>query len=391
MSDLALTNIGTLVTGDIDRPLADADTIVVRDGKIHSIGSSVDGDIERVIDVAGATVMPGLIDSHVHPVIGDFTPRQRTLDFLESYLHGGVTTMISAGEPHTPGRPTDPAGVKALAILAARSFAKFRPGGAKVIGGAVLLEEGLIEADFAEMAAAGVRIVGEIGISGVKDPEQAEPMVRWAQSHGMKVVMHTGGASIPGSGVIGADYVLAVRPDVAAHVNGGPTALRSSEVERILDESEAMIEVVHNGNSRAVGDVVRLAAERDALGRVIVGTDSPAGTGVVPLGILRTMGWMSALGGMAPELAVACATGNTAKLHGLDRGVIAEGKEADLIIADAPLGSEAGDALGALAIADTPAVFAAVVDGEVRFVKSRNTPPPVRNIQVPWVQAGGSH
>ena len=121
MSDLALTNIGTLVTGDIDRPLADADTIVVRDGKIHSIGSSVDGDIERVIDVAGATVMPGLIDSHVHPVIGDFTPRQRTLDFLESYLHGGVTTMISAGEPHTPGRPTDPAGVKALAILAARS------------------------------------------------------------------------------------------------------------------------------------------------------------------------------------------------------------------------------------------------------------------------------
>src|SRR5690606_37065594 len=268
MSDLALTNIGTLVTGDIDRPLADADTIVVRDGKNHSIGSSVDGDIERVIDVAGATVMPGLIDSHVHPVIGDFTPRQRTLDFLESYLHGGVTTMISAGEPHTPGRPTDPAGVKALAILAARSFAKFRPGGAKVIGGAVLLEEGLIEADFAEMAAAGVRIVGEIGISGVKDPEQAEPMVRWAQSHGMKVVMHTGGASIPGSGVIGADYVLAVRPDVAAHVNGGPTALRSSEVERILDESEAMIEVVHNGNARAVGDVVRLAAERDALGRV---------------------------------------------------------------------------------------------------------------------------
>ncbi|HEX2368149.1 MAG TPA: amidohydrolase family protein [Acidimicrobiia bacterium] len=392
MADLAIVNAATVVSGDVNDPIADADSILVRDGLIAEVGRGLDpGDIDKVIDCGGATVMPGLIDSHIHPVLGDFSPRQRVLDFLESYAHGGVTTMISAGEPHTPGRPTDRAGVKALAILAARSFQSVRPGGAKVVAGAVLLEPGLTEDDFAEMADAGVRLVGEIGISGVKDPAEAEPMVRWAQAHGMKVVVHTGGASIPGSGVIGADFVLAVRPDVAGHVNGGPTAPPLSDVARIIDESDAAIEVVHNGNVKACGEVVALAAQRGALDRVLVGTDSPAGTGVVPLGILRTVSWTAAFGGVPPEVAVSFATGNTARVHGLNRGLIASGSEADLIIADAPLGSQAGDALGSLAIGDTPAVYASVIDGVVRFVKSRNTPPPVRTISIPWMATGGGH
>jgi enamidase len=392
MADLAIVNAATVVSGDVNAPIADADTVLVRDGLVSEVGRGLDpGDIEKVIDGGGATVMPGLIDSHIHPVLGDYSPRQRVLDFLESYAHGGVTTMISAGEPHTPGRPTDRAGVKALAILAARSFQSLRPGGAKIIAGAVLLEPGLTEADFAEMAAAGVRLVGEIGISGVKDPAQAEPMVRWAQAHGMKVVVHTGGASIPGSGVIGADFVLVVRPDVAAHVNGGPTAPPLSDVERIIDESDAAIEVVHNGNVKACGEVVALAAQRGALSRVLVGTDSPSGTGVVPLGVLRTISWATTFGGVPPEVAVAFATGNTARVHGLNRGQIAAGMEADLIIADAPVGSQADDALGALAIGDTPAVYASVTDGVVRFVRSRNTPPPVRSISIPWIAPGGGH
>ncbi len=172
--------------------------------------------------------------------------------------------MISAGEPHTPGRPTDPAGVKALTILAHKSFAKLRPSGVKVHAGAVMLEEGLTEQDFDEMAAAGVRLVAEIGISGVKDPEVAATMTGWAQARGMKVMVHTGGASIPGSGVIGADFVVKVQPDVAGHTNGGPTALPLSDVGRILEETSARIELVHNGNVRAAADVARLVADAEA-------------------------------------------------------------------------------------------------------------------------------
>ena len=43
-----------------------------------------------VIDAGGMTAIPGLIDSHVHITFGDYTPRQRTVGYLESYLHGGI-------------------------------------------------------------------------------------------------------------------------------------------------------------------------------------------------------------------------------------------------------------------------------------------------------------
>ncbi|MEE9228069.1 MAG: amidohydrolase family protein [Acidimicrobiia bacterium] len=386
MSDLVVRNIGTIVSGDIDSPIAEGDTIVVRDGMISFVGSAAQADtagITTEIGAAGATVIPGLCDNHVHPVVGDYTPRQRQADFIESSLHGGVTTMISAGEPHTPGRPRDPAGVKALTILAHKSFNNLRPAGVKVHAGAVMLEPGLSEADFIEMAQAGVRLVAEIGISGVKDPKEAAQMAGWAQANGMKVMVHTGGASIPGSGVIGADFVVEVQPDVAGHTNGGPTALPLADVVTILEQTNARIEIVHNGNVKAAGEVVRLAADRNELQRVVIGTDSPAGSGVQPLGILRVMSWAASLGEIAPASAVAMATGNVARLHELNVGVLAVGREADFNLVDAPLGSQADDALGALAIGDTLAVAGAVIDGQIRFTKSRNTPPAVRPIVFP--------
>jgi enamidase len=243
-----------------------------------------------------------------------------------------------------------------------------------------MLEPGLTEADFVEMAAEGVHLVAEIGISGVKDPDEAATMARWAQANGMKVMVHTGGASIPGSGVIDANFVIAVQPDVAGHTNGGPTALPLGDVAKILDETEARIEIVHNGNVPAAGAVVALAAERDELHRVVIGTDSPAGSGVQPLGVLRVMSWAASLGGADPAVAVAMATGNVATLHDLDVGVLAPGRAADLSVVDAPLGSQADDALQALAIGDTLAVAGTIIDGQVRFTKSRNSPPPVRPV-----------
>jgi enamidase len=392
MTNLRITNIDTIVSGDIDRPLAEGDTVVVHDGLISFVGDAAaappTGD-ETVIDAGGTTLVPGLIDNHVHPVIGDFSPRQRVLDFIESCLHGGVTTMISAGEPHLPGRPRDRAGTKALAILAAKSFANARPGGVKVIGGAVILERGLTEADFDEMAEAGVQLVGEIGLSAVCTPEEAGPMARWAQARGMRVAMHTGGVSIPGSNAIRAELVCAIRPDVASHVNGGPTRLPLADVERILDETDAYVEIVQCGNTLAAQETARLVRAKGAERRLILGTDMPSGTGVIPLGMLRTIAWVSSLGGIEPARAVALATGNTARLHRLNRGVIAPGREADLVILDAPIGSAAGDALETLASGDTPAVRAVIVDGEVKVGTSRNTPPGQRTVVVPGAAPGG--
>ena len=202
-----ITGIGELVSGDIEAPLVDGDSISIIDGRIKAVGRGLGDDADVVIDAKGSTVMPGLIDSHAHPVVGDFTPRQRTLDFIESSLHGGVTTMVSAGEPHLPGRPKDVVGLKALAIAIARAYATFRPAGVKVRAGAPILEQGLVEVDFAEMAAGGVKLIGEIGLGSVKTGADAAPMVAWGRAHGMVSTFHTGGPSIPGSNAIGTALV----------------------------------------------------------------------------------------------------------------------------------------------------------------------------------------
>lgn len=376
-----IANVGTVVTGDVAAPIADADSILIEDGRIAAVGRGLAGDGAQVIDAKGTTAFPGLIDSHAHPVFGDFTPRQQTIGFIESGLHGGVTTVISAGEVHLPGRPKDIVGLKALAIVAAKAYGNFRPAGVKVRAGAPILELGLEEHDFAEMAAGGVTLVGEIGLGSVKTGAQAAPMVAWAKQHGMVVTFHTGGPSIAGSNPIAADAVLEARPHIVGHVNGGTTPMSDTDIDRVIDTDMA-IEIVHCGNGRAAIVAVRRAAELDALGRVIIGNDAPSGTGVIPLGILRVMAHLASLGGVAPEIAVAMATGNTARVHGLDVGVLAPGRAADIVLVDAPVGSQASSALDALRLGDLPGVSMVLIDGAVMIGRSRNTPPAARAAEV---------
>ena len=383
-----IRNLGQVVSGDIAAPLVDADEILIEGDRISGVGRGLAGapggpgaDVDRVIDAHGSTAIPGLIDSHVHPVFGDFTPRQRTIDFIESGLHGGITTAISAGEVHLPGRPRDIVGLKALAIVAAKSYANLRPAGVKVHAGAPILELGLEEHDFAEMAAAGVTLVGEIGLGSVRTGAQAAPMVAWARLHGMTVTFHTGGPSIAGSSAIGADEVLEARPHVVGHINGGTTALSDADIERLV-ATDMAIEIVHCGNGRAALHALRTAASVAGLERVIIGNDAPSGTGVIPLGILRVIAHLASLGGVAPEVAIAMATGNTARVHGLDVGVIGPGRAADLCLIDAPVGSAASTALGAFGIGDLPGISMVLIDGEVRVGRSRNTAPAARAAEI---------
>ena len=380
-----ITGIGQIASGDIEAPLIDGDSILIVDGRIDAVGHGVAGndDVDTVIDARGTTVMPGLIDSHAHPTIGDFTPRQRTIDFIESELHGGVTTVISAGEPHVPGRPKDVIGLKALAIAVAKAYAGFRPGGVKVRAGAPILEQGLVEADFAEMAAGGVTLIGEIGLGSVKTGADAAPMVVWARAHGMVSTFHTGGPSIPGSNAIGADAVLEAKPDIAGHINGGTTSLSEADIDALVGGDPAIaLELVHCGNGRTALYALARARDAGALGRIILGNDAPSGTGVVPLGILRLMAHLASLGDVAPETVVAFATGNTARVHRLDTGTIAVGNAADLVICDAPVGSVGSTALEALANGDLPGVSMALIDGVPVIGRSRNTPPAGRMAEV---------
>ena len=375
---LIIRNIGLLLSGDLKNPILNADTIMAVDGKISAIGRQKDIDTSGatiVIDANGTAAAPGLIDSHVHPVAGDWTPRQNQMGWIDSCLHGGVTTMISAGEVHMPGRPRDPVGVKAMAIFAERAFRNFQPSGVKVHAGAPVIEPGLEEADFAEMAGAGVRYLGEVGLGQVKDGPTARKMVHWARKYGINSTIHTGGPSIPGSGLIDADVVLEADTDIIGHINGGHTALPDSQIRCLCERCHRGLEIVHNGNERAALYTLRTAKEMGQLDRVILGTDAPAGSGAQPLGIIRMISMLAALGEINAETAVCFATGNTARLRNLDCGLIETGKAADFVFMDKAQHSSGRDLLHSIALGDLPGIGMTVIDGIVRSGRSRNTPP----------------
>jgi enamidase len=378
---LVVRNIGLLLSGDLQKPLLEADTVVCVDGRISAIGKEKEVDVEgatQIIDANGSALAPGLIDSHVHPVAGDWTPRQNQLGWIDSCLHGGVTSMISAGEVHTPGRPKDIVGLKAMAITAQRSFAVLRPSGVKVLAGAPVIEQGMVEEDFKSLAESGVKLLGEVGLGSVKDGPTAKQMVAWARKHGMQSTIHTGGPSIPGSSLIDKDIVLAADADVIGHINGGHTALPDAQIRTLCEESSRALEIVHNGNERAALFTLRIANERRDLSRVILGTDSPAGSGVQPLGILRVIAALSSLGEIATATVFCFATGNTARMRNLDCGLIAIGRAADFILLDAPQHSAGKNLLESVRLGDLPGIGMVIIDGVVRTERSRNTPPATR-------------
>ncbi len=378
---LVITNIAQILSGKLEEPLIDGNCVVCEDGIITAIGYEKDLDTSQATTTVNANdswLCPGLIDSHVHPVIGDYTPRQQQLGWIDSCLHGGVTTMISAGEVHAPGRPKDIVGLKAMAIASQRWYENFRPSGVKMLAGAPVLEEGMEEQDFKDLADAGVKLLGEVGLGSVKAGETAAQMVKWARKYGIQSTIHTGGPSIPGSGLIDKDVVLEADADIIGHINGGHTALPDDQITCLCESCNRGIEIVHNGNERAGLLAMRTAFEIKQAERVILGTDSPAGSGVQPLGILRMIAMLSSLGNIPPEIAFCFATGNTARMRELNSGIIEVGKAADLIVLDQAQHSPGKDMLESIHQGNLPGIGMTIIDGVVRSHRSRNTPPATR-------------
>lgn len=383
MPSLAVTGIGQVLTGDLGQPLRrDVEVILCADGKITYLGplAGAPPELARAhqrIDAQGSTVAAGLIDSHCHVVLGDYTPRQKTVDFLASYVHGGITSVISPGEIHAPGRGHTARGAKALAITARTCFEGYRPGGMTVHAGAVVLEPTLAEPDFAELRDAGV-FLAKFGFGGYDKPADGVEQVKLAQAHGIIVTCHSGGASIPGSKPITTDDLLLLQPDVCGHINGGPTSLDPDGIRRIVGETSMVLQLVQAGNLRSSLEIISMAIKNDALSRVVLGSDTPTGTGVMPLGVIKTVAELSSLSDLQAETVWALATGNSAAAWGLNSGRLTQGSDADLIVMDAPWGGLADDAVGALNRGDIPGISAVVTCGQVRALLSRNTPRPAR-------------
>ncbi len=382
MPSILIYNIGAVVTGDLDQPLADADAIFVEEGLIQEVGTTRT-DADTVIDACGLMLTPGLVDGHTHPVFGDFSPTQNSVGWMHAYLHGGTTTLISAGELHLPGLPLDtpdPKLYRYLAVLARRCTAVFRPGGSRLVAGTMLLTPGMDPGDFDELAVEGCRVVKFIFFPYEERLHEAISYVRWAKERGLTVKIHSGGVSRSGlSRPAGAAVVKALQPDIVAHATGGPIPMPFDELQEIVEQTDAYLEIAYAGNPRWTVDLLRLIQERDALQRVTVGTDTPSGTGTTPRGMLRIVALIASLGGVPPAHALCLATANTARAHGIEVGIVRPGSPADLLLMGRITGSAGANALEALATGNLPGLSTVIVDGEIVVrERSQQTPPPER-------------
>jgi enamidase len=383
MASILIKNIGTLVTGKLESPLRRADSIFIQDGVIQAIGSRVSLKADLTIDANGITAIPGLIDSHSHPSIGEYTPAQNSLGWITNYMHGGVTSLISAGELHLPGLPLPPDARTALsvAIVTKKCYDNLRPSGVKVHAGTLLLVPGLSEKDFDEIQSLGIKLVKFIFYDYSLLPNgEAERYVGWAHARGIKVKIHSGGVSRSGvSQVAGFDIVQKIKPDIIGHITGGPIPMAEEDMVRIAGETECFREICTSGNYRLALSLARLVKARALHHRVLIGTDTPGGTGVVPRGILREIAFLSSVGEIEPEKTICMATGNVGRAHDLNLGVLEEGRPADLVLLHKITGSVSKDALDSLSKGDLPGISTVIIDGEVRVAgRSQQTPPPER-------------
>nr|WP_269153795.1 amidohydrolase family protein [Streptomyces caniscabiei] len=124
--------------------------------------------------------------------------------------------------------------------------------------------------------------------------------------------------------------------------------------------------------------MLEIAKERDELDRILIATDSPTGTGVMPLGMIKTVAEFSSLGGISATDALALATGNGGRVLRRREGVIEIGRPADFVLMQPPTGGVATDALSAIERGDIPGIAGVVIDGDVRALRSRNSPAPAR-------------
>ena len=383
MASILIKNIGTLATGKLESPLRQANSIFIKDGIVQAIGNGLNHSAEQTIDANGITAIPGLIDSHSHPSIGEYTPAQNTLGWITNYMHGGVTALISAGELHLPGLPLPPDARTALsvAVVTKKCYDNLRPSGVKVHAGTLLLVPGLVEKDFDEIHALGIKLVKFIFYDYSLFPNgEAARYVKWARARGIKVKIHSGGVSRSGvSQVAGWEIVKQIDPDIIGHITGGPIPMPEEDMLRIASETECFMEICTSGNYRLALSLARAVKTKGLHHRVLIGTDTPGGTGIVPRGILREIAFLSSVGEIEPEKSICMATGNVGRAHGLNLGMLEEGGPADLVLLHKITGSVAKDALDSFAKGDLPGISYVIIDGVVRVAgRSQQTPPPER-------------
>lgn len=331
--------------------------VLVRDGLIIAIEDSIAADGEESIDCSGSTVMPGLIDVHVHLTMandGDALANAREL------LSIGVTTARDVGGP-------------ADRVLAARETCAADPSAgpqmfvscealADVDGHGTEFPAVKIayEVDDPEAARAAVRRHKELGADWIKvmlnganmetelGAERLAAIVEEGKAQGIRIAAHASNpkavALAVEGGVDSIEHGNGITEAQAAHMaatgmamvattyilRAGAGCAHSHGID-MLDafEPEARKNVEKILKNRIDDHLRSVPAARDAGVLICLGTDSVIG----PIG--RAVDELESLvaTGLTPSHALQAGTVNGAKLLQLDdRGRVAVGLKADLLV-----------------------------------------------------------
>jgi enamidase len=383
VATLLIKNIGEFFTGDLAKPQLPVQSLLIKDKSIAAFDPPADTKADAVLDAGNSAAMPGLVDGHVHPVFGEWTPTQDTIGWIGNYVHGGTTTMVSASELHVPGLDYEnltPDLVTSLAVVTASTTGRVRWSGAKVHAGTVILIPGMNESHFDRLKDAGAILAKYLFYPLATHKDEALRYNAWARERGIRMKVHTGGVSRSGlSQVCGYDILSWLKPDIAAHISGGPIPMSDDDLDKVIDRTDFALEICSSGNYGSTQRAVRRLKDRGTLSRLTLGTDTPGGTGIIPRGMLRQLCFICSVCDVSPAEAIAIATGNTARAHGLDVGILAVGKPADLVICGPVQGSAGTTVADAIAHGDLPGIAYVLIDGEIIVSgRSRQTPPPQR-------------
>jgi enamidase len=366
-----IKNLGTIVSGDYGNPILKGDTICINGDRIGFIGFEADAPKDNYtveIDANGLTIIPGLIDAHAHPPLANYIDCFKAYDWVDNYAGAGITSFFSVGGLRFPGAAKTAKAVKAQAIVAKNIWDNYHPSGVKVHCDAVMLAEGLTESDFAELAADGINVIGEIGMGEVKCPEKAAEMVKIAKKHGFISTIHCGGPSSKDGAQYSLEDIKKINPDVLCHINGAPAPMAEEDVKELVQSGNYYFDIVSNGNFAMIFKVAKWAIESGTINKMMIGTNIPSMNGYSPMGPWVAMIGCCQMTGLKPELAIPMVTGNVAKCYGLEHGIIKEGYIADFVIAD--------DLLETLAVNAPPSLACTITNGVFTLPGCKNTPPP---------------